>query len=106
MKSSIRNIIVLLTASAMVAGCNPFKKDAVKTPVVGNRIAVLSGENDIAVDDATAALPFTLPEPVANDDWAQSGGNPSKSMSHVALGASLGTAWTASIGAGSVSVPR
>ena len=96
-----RHVVTLLLASAMVTGCNPFKKDAVKTPVVGERIAVLSGENDIEVDPDTAALPFTIPEAVVNEDWAQSGGNPSKSMGHVALGNALATAWQVSIGAGS-----
>ena len=99
--NSTRKIALLLIASACVTGCNPFKKDAVKTPVVGERIAVLSGENDIMVDPDTAALPFAIPEAVANEDWAQSGGNPAKSMGHVALGNALGTAWQVSIGAGS-----
>ena len=99
--NSTRKLALLLVASAMVTGCNPFKKDAVKTPVIGERIAVLSGENDIMVDPDTAALPFAIPEAVANEDWAQSGGNPAKSMGHVALGNALGTAWQVSIGAGS-----
>ena len=99
--NSTRKLALLLVASAMVTGCNPFKKDAVKTPVIGERIAVLSGENDISVDPDTAALPFAIPEAVANEDWAQSGGNPAKSMGHVALGNALGTAWQVSIGAGS-----
>ncbi len=101
MNSSIRNIALLLAASAMVTACNPFKKGVVKTPVVGERISVLSAENEIAVDPDTAALPFAIPEAIANDDWAQSGGNPSKSMGHVALGNALGLAWQVSIGAGS-----
>ncbi len=101
MNSSNAKLALLLIAAAMITGCNPFKKGVVKTPVVGERIAVLSGESDISVDPDTAALPFTIPEAVANDDWAQSGGNPSKSMGHVALPAALGTAWTVSIGAGS-----
>ena len=29
---------------------------------------------------------MVLPEPVANTEWAQSGGNATKSMAHVALG--------------------
>ena len=101
MNSSTRNIALLLIASAMVTGCNPFKKGVVKTPVVGERIAVLTGESDITVDPETAAIPFTIPEAVANDEWGQSGGNPAKSMHHVALGTALGTAWNVSIGAGS-----
>ena len=101
MKSSTSKLVLLLAATALVTGCNPFKKGAVKTPVVGERIAVLTGESDVAVDPDTAALPFAIPEAVANENWAQSGGNPSKSMGHVALGAALSRAWTVSIGAGS-----
>ena len=101
MNSSTRKFALLLIASALVTGCNPFNKKVTKTPVVGERIAVLTGESDIAVDPETAAMPFTIPEAVANDDWAQSGGNPSKSMGHVALGNALANAWHVSIGAGS-----
>ena len=101
MNSSMSKFALLLVATAMVAGCNPFKKDHPKTPVLGERISVLSGENDISIDPDTAALPFSIPAATPNDDWAQSGGTPSKSLGHVALPASLSTAWTASIGAGS-----
>ena len=44
---------------------------------------------------------MALPEPVANSEWAQSGGNAAKSMGHVALGIELGEIWSASIGQGS-----
>ena len=101
MNSNTRKLALLLVATAMVTGCNPFNKKVSKTPVIGERIAVLSGESDISVDPDTAAMPFSIPGAIANDDWAQSGGNTSKSMGHVALGTSLGTAWTVSIGAGS-----
>ena len=101
MNSTHRKLAILLIATAMVSGCNPFKKGHPKTPVLGERISVLSGESDISVDPDTAALPFSLPTAEVNEEWAQSGGNPAHSMSHVALPASLGTAWTVSIGAGS-----
>ncbi len=101
MNSSTRKLALLLVASALVSGCNPFKKEAVKTPVIGERIAVLTGENDISVDPDTAALPFAIPEAAVNEDWAQAGGVPSHSMGHVALGTALATAWQVSIGAGS-----
>jgi outer membrane protein assembly factor BamB len=42
-----------------------------------------------------------LPAAQANTEWAQSGGNARKSVGHVALGNTLGVAWTASIGEGS-----
>lgn len=94
--------IALLMAAALAAGgCSMFKSKTPKTPVLGERIAVLSAEGDIAVDLATAALPMTLPTPVANADWAQSGGNPAKSMGHLALGNALGEAWAVQAGRGS-----
>ena len=61
---------------------------------------MLTGETDIEIDEATAAMPFSLPAAVANEEWTQSGGNAAKSMGHVALGSSLGTAWSVSIGEG------
>jgi outer membrane protein assembly factor BamB len=55
------------------------------TPVLGERIAVLTGEGDVAVDPAVAATPMNLPQPAANSEWTQSGGNSTKSMGHLAL---------------------
>ena len=97
-----RTKFAALTLVAMATGgCAIFSKAPPKTPVLGERVAVLTAEQDVAVDPATAAMPMTLPEPVANTQWAQAGGNASKSMEHVALGQSLGEAWQVSIGQGS-----
>jgi outer membrane protein assembly factor BamB len=106
MKRSVHKIALVLAAAAWLGGCNPFKMDKPKTPVLGERIPVLSSETDIKIDEATAAMPFALPAPIANEDWAQSGGNASKSMGHLALGTSLGTAWSVSIGAGNNKAAR
>ena len=101
MTRTYSKIAMLMAVTLAAAGCSVFKKPAPKTPVLGERVAVLIGETDIAVDPATAALPMTLPAPVANSDWAQSGGSPSKSMGHLALGTSLGQAFDVSVGYGS-----
>jgi outer membrane protein assembly factor BamB len=99
--TSFRTKFALLAlAAAAASGCSILKKGTPKTPVLGERVAVLETEKDVVVDPATAALPMTLPEPVANTQWAQPGGNPSKSMSHVALGQSLGQAFSVGIGSG------
>ncbi len=89
-------IAVALAAS----GCGLFRGSNPGTPVVGERVAVLVTESDVAVDPVTAALPMSLPAPVTNGEWAQSGGNASKSMGHVALGADLARAYSISIGQG------
>src|SRR5207245_1142808 len=63
--------------------------------------AVLTGENDVAVDPATTVLPMSLPEAVANPGWTQSGGNASKSIGQLALGSRLAVAFTVQAGRGS-----
>ena len=100
MNRSVPKIALVLAAAALLGGCNPFKKDRKVTPTVGERISVLTSEAEIEIDEATASMPFTLPAAVANEEWTQPGGNASKSMGHLALGSSLGTAWSVSIGEG------
>ena len=98
MKSVRTKFLVLTLAALAASGCGIFKKGAPKTPVLGERVAVLEAELDAVVDPATAAMPVTLADPVVNTEWAQAGGNASKSMPHLALGQSLGEAWSVSIG--------
>src|SRR3546814_5301339 len=71
-----------------LAACGVFKGDGPpKTPTIGERVSILSNDNSIKVDPATAAIAVVLPEPTVNAAWAQSGGNASKSMGHPALAA-------------------
>ena len=94
--------VALMIAAAFAAGgCSILKHKTPKTPVLGERIPVLTTESDAQVDPATAAIPMVLPQPVANPDWAQSGGNAAKSMGQLALAASLGNAFTVQAGRGS-----
>jgi outer membrane protein assembly factor BamB len=93
-------VALLITLAIGASGCGILKKGKPSTPVVGERIAVLAGESDVAVDPTTAALPMSLPAPVANTEWSQSGGSAAKTMGHVALGDSIAQAWAVSIGRG------
>ena len=100
-KTTTLRVGLMIAAAIAAGGCSILKKGRPKTPVLGERIAVLTSEGDVAVDPATAALPMTLPEPVANTEWTQSGGNASKSVGHLALGTALGRAFTVQAGRGS-----
>ena len=93
--------LALIATAALLSACGVISKKPKSTPTVGNRVSVLVSELDIAVDPETAAAPMELPAATANADWAQSGGNAAKLVEHVALPASLGLAWSASIGEGS-----
>lgn len=99
-KPSKSSIALLAALAVATSGCGLMKKKVVKTPTIGERVAILTNEGDIAVDSALAAQPMILPEAVVNSDWAQAGGNATKSMGHLALGQSLGEAWRVSVGRG------
>lgn len=85
---------VLLT----IGGCGGgLFKSKPKTPVLGNRVPILSTEAGALSDPSIASIPVTLPPAAANAAWSQPGGSASKSMGHLALGASLSRAWSVKI---------
>ena len=101
-KSRNFTVAVLIAAALASGGCSLFKKGArPKTPVLGQRIPVLTTEGNVEVDPATQALPFSLPPAVENSGWTESGGNATNSMGHVALGEALRPAFMVQAGRGS-----
>jgi len=92
---------IALVALTALGACGAFKGGGKKTPVLGDRVPILVSESDAKVDPAVSGLDVLLPAPVVNPDWAQPGGNPEKSMGHLALGSAVSRAWTVSIPAGS-----
>lgn len=89
-------VLALSACGVFGGGKNPKST----TPVLGNRTSILGTNQTVEVDPSIASVPVTLPPPVANSDWTQSGGDPSKGIGHVALGASLQERWTRSIAGG------
>jgi outer membrane protein assembly factor BamB len=100
-KKKLFRVSVLIAAALAASGCGIMKKGKPKTPVLGERIPVLTSEGEVEIDLATAALPMNLPPAVANSDWTQPGGNASKAMGQLALGTALGNAFTVNAGRGS-----
>jgi outer membrane protein assembly factor BamB len=107
MKGKLFALAAALALTTTLGGCNIFgggdKKP--KTPVLGQRIAVLTAETGAEVDPTLEQVPVVVPGPVANAEWPQPGGDASKSLGHVALGQSLAVAWDRKI-AGSTSKAR
>ena len=100
-KSRKLRVAVLIAAALASSSCGVFKKGKPKTPVLGERIPVLTSEGDVEIDPATLSLPFNLPAAAENAAWSESGGNASNSMGHLALGAALQPAFTVQAGRGS-----
>jgi outer membrane protein assembly factor BamB len=71
------------------------------TPLPGERISVLAGQNQIEPSSRVADLAIRLPRPLINDDWPQQGGFANHAMHHLALGDVPRESWSSSFGSGS-----
>ncbi|MCC6940817.1 MAG: pyrrolo-quinoline quinone, partial [Novosphingobium sp.] len=86
-RATLASALVLALA---LGGCGIIggKDKAKTTPTVGQRTPILSKiEAGTKVDDTISLTQVILPLPEVNADFAQGGGNASKSYGHVALGA-------------------
>lgn len=96
-----KKICVATMAALLVSGCSILGggggDDKKSTPTLGKRTNVLSGESGAEVDPTLSAVSVILPNPTANADWAQSGGNAGKSVGHLVLGGTPSEVWTADI---------
>ncbi len=94
---SRRGLVLLPVA---LGGCSMFDSwfSDTKEKLPGKRVAVLTPRRGLTVDGNAGAV--VLPEPVANADWPQAGGNPSHAMGHLQAGTPLSTAWRTDIGEG------
>ena len=99
MNAKSKPLLLLMTIVAL-SGCSLLGRGGdkkPKTPVLGQRVAILSSESAVEVDPALADVAVLLPNAVVNDSWTQPGGNSSKSMDHPALGQALGKVWSVSV---------
>ncbi len=95
-------IALLIAAALTSSGCGVFNRGKKPmTPVLGERIPVLTNEGDVEVDPATRSLPFSLPAATENAGWTESGGDASNSMGQLALSKALHPAFTVQAGRGS-----
>jgi len=99
MKFNKRALVVAPALVALLAtgGCSVFKKGKPKTAVLGERVPILTSENDASVEPSIADVQVLLPAAATNDTWSQPGGNSAKSMGHLALGGSPVRVWEAKI---------
>jgi outer membrane protein assembly factor BamB len=96
-----RIVLAALLLPLSLTGCDIFDKK--KPPLTGERIAVFSDRREIEPDKDAASIQVTLPAPVVNDSWPQSGGFANYAMQHLAIGDSPQVVWTADVGSGSSS---
>jgi len=101
MTHTLRFLMAAALVAVTLSGCGWFEKK--KTPLVGERVSVFSDRKELEPDKDAASINITLPAPVANDSWPQSGGFANHAMEHLEIGPSPQVLWTADVGAGTSS---
>jgi outer membrane protein assembly factor BamB len=92
--------VVVLSALLLLAGCSWFGSSE-KPPLPGERVSALQLNRQLNVDPELAGTDVILPEPYANKDWTQAGGNQTHAMYHLkAETGALKQLWSVDIGAG------
>ncbi len=91
--------VPLLAVGALtLGGCDIFGSSK-GPPLPGDRTSVLAPQTEVTAEAGGGDV--SLPRPVVNDSWPQSGGFANFAMQHLELGENPQIAWTADIGAGS-----
>ncbi|OYY91507.1 MAG: pyrrolo-quinoline quinone [Sphingomonas sp. 28-66-16] len=103
MMKSLRVSVAIVAITALSA-CGTFKGGGRKTPTLGDRVPILVSENGAEPDKTIADVQVLLPPPAVNDAWTQPGGDPSKSMGHLALGDGTTKVWSVGIKGGTTKV--
>ena len=96
-----RAVLAALVVALSLSGCDIFDKK--KTPLPGERIAVMQDRREIEPDKDAGSINVVLPPPAVNDSWPQSGGFANYAMQHLAVGDSPQVIWSVDVGAGSSS---
>jgi outer membrane protein assembly factor BamB len=98
---TLRIVVASVMLALTLSGCGVFEKK--KVPLEGDRVSVFAGRGDVEPDKDAQSMVVTLPAPVVNDSWPQSGGFANYAMQHLAIGDSPQVVWTANIGKGTTS---
>jgi outer membrane protein assembly factor BamB len=93
----IKQLALLGMVGLAISGCATFRGKKPKTAVIGERVAILTSEQDAIADPSLAGVSILLPPATLNTEWAQPGGNAAKAMDHLALGPNPTKIWEAKI---------
>ncbi|MCC3860002.1 PQQ-binding-like beta-propeller repeat protein [Pseudemcibacter aquimaris] len=93
--------IGLAAMSAVLTACGTTSADNSRNSIEGERISVLTFEQELSVDPLLQSLRVSLPKPYTNEDWAQAGGNVHHLNQHLQIADVPKRIWARDIGAGS-----
>jgi len=97
----LRTVSTLAALLLALAACETWFGETDGAPLPGERLPVLTFQNQLEPDPRIADLSVRLPRPTVNTGWPQAGGVPNHAMHHLAASGGLGKLWDTDIGVGS-----
>jgi len=91
--------LAIVGLTLLLASCGGDDDDEIV--IEGERISVMTLEDQLFVDQSLSGHRVSLPRPYVNTSWPQAGGQSHHAMQHLALGQSPQVVWTAAVGRGS-----
>ena len=98
-----RMSVVLL--AVLLAACGGGGNDK-QIKLEGERIAVLTFEQELVPDPQLVDVQVAIPRPYLNRSWPQAGGSTTHALHHLELGEQLSQAWRVEVGSGSEKYER
>lgn len=92
--------IGLIAMSSILSACGSSTSGDEIGTLEGDRISVLTFEQELRVDPLLESLRVTLPKPYVNEDWAQPGGNLHHLNQHLKISDAPQEIWSRDIGRG------
>ncbi len=97
-------LMSLILVAFLTSSCSVFdgtsKKNS-RSTIEGERISVLTFEEEIVADPQLANLQITLPKPYTNENWDQPGGNKQHILQHLNIAKEPKRIWSIDVGEGS-----
>ncbi len=112
-RAPIARIAGMLTAAALLAGCESMGMSSPSLPSIGSwfdekeevlagkRVAVLQETGAETTASVTANEPVSLPSAIVNASWSQPGGAASNAPGHLTVSGSTNASWRSDAGEGS-----
>jgi outer membrane protein assembly factor BamB len=107
MKSRSITIALLLSAAALLSGCDTYRSVAdwfdlgtKKVKIQGERISIIASDAQLTPDPQLATSKMDLPPPRKNADWPEPGGSPDNVMGNLMADGPLEQLWSVPAGKG------
>mgnify|MGYP003705781127 FL=1 len=99
--NAYKSVFLVCMLSLAISSCSSSGGADLRDTIEGDRISVLSFEQELKIDPQLGGSTVLLPKPYLNENWAQPGGNKQHILHHLEISDNPKRIWSYDIGEGS-----